>query len=109
VRLTEERLERAERFIATRGRNIIVVARFIDGLRQTNGIIAGATALPWRQYAPRDAAGGLLWTVLWVGVGAVAGDNIEQLRRYQAWILGAAGLVALGILLRYLYRRRRHS
>src|SRR4051812_41136314 len=38
VRLTEERIVRAERFIATRGKNIIVFARFVDGLRQTNGI-----------------------------------------------------------------------
>ncbi|MER7276551.1 DedA family protein [Dactylosporangium sp. NPDC000244] len=107
VGLTEQRLERAERFIATRGKNIIVVARFIDGLRQTNGIIAGATALPWRQYAPRDAIGGVVWTALWVTVGAVAGNNVEQLRRYQLWILGGAGVVALVLLVRYLLKRRR--
>jgi hypothetical protein len=27
-----------------------VVARFIDGLRQLNGVIAGITAMPWRQF-----------------------------------------------------------
>ncbi|WP_433204640.1 DedA family protein [Dactylosporangium sp. CS-047395] len=107
VRLTEERLARAERFIATRGKNIIVLARFVDGLRQTNGLIAGATALPWRQYAPRDAAGGVLWTALWVTVGAVAGNNIEQLRRYQLWILAAAALIALALAARHLFKRHR--
>ncbi|GAA3287540.1 MULTISPECIES: DedA family protein [Dactylosporangium] len=109
IGLTEARLERAERFMATRGRNIIVAARFVDGLRQTNGIIAGATALPWRQYAPRDAAGGVLWTALWVTIGAVAGNNIDNLRRYQLWVLGAAAVLGLGLLVRHLVRRRRHT
>ncbi|MFI5910479.1 DedA family protein [Dactylosporangium sp. NPDC051541] len=109
IGLTEPRLERAERFVATRGKNIIVVARFVDGLRQTNGIIAGATALPWRQYAPRDAVGGALWTALWATVGAVAGNNLQSLRRYQLWLLGAFAVLALGILARYLLRRRRNK
>jgi membrane protein DedA with SNARE-associated domain len=107
VGLSEARFERAERFVATKGKNVVVIARFVDGLRQTNGIIAGATALPWRQYAPRDAAGGVLWTALWVSVGAVAGNNLEQLRRYQLWVLAAAGVLGLGVLVRYLLKRRR--
>jgi membrane protein DedA with SNARE-associated domain len=106
VGLTEPRLARAERFIATRGRNIIVVARFIDGLRQTNGLIAGATALPWRQYAIRDGVGAVLWTALWVTVGAVAGNNLERLQRYQALVVVAVAAVALFFLIRYALRRR---
>jgi membrane protein DedA with SNARE-associated domain len=109
VRLTEERIARAERFIATRGKNIIVLARFVDGLRQTNGIIAGATALPWPQYAVRDAVGAVLWTALWVTVGALAGNNIESIGRYRAWVLGAIGVLVLGFLIRYLLKRRRSA
>ena len=111
VGLTEPRLARAEDFFARRGRNIVVVARFVDGLRQTNGLIAGAIALPWRQYAVRDAIGGALWTALWVSVGAFAGGNLDRvhafLRRYETPALVVAGvLLASGVLV-YVVRRRR--
>ena len=41
VFLTAERLEKAEAFFARHGAKIIAIARFIEGLRQANGIIAG--------------------------------------------------------------------
>ncbi|HTJ40237.1 MAG TPA: DedA family protein [Dactylosporangium sp.] len=108
VRLTEERLARAERFIATRGRNIVIVARFVDGLRQTNGLICGAMVLPWRQYALRDGLGAVLWTALWVTVGAVAGENLNRIARYKLPALLAAVAVLAFFLIRYLLRRRAH-
>ncbi|MDG6106517.1 DedA family protein [Dactylosporangium aurantiacum] len=111
VGLTEPRLARAERFFARRGRNIVVVARFIDGLRQTNGLIAGAIALPWRQYTIRDAIGGAAWTALWVSVGAVAGGNLERLRallhRYETPALIVAAGLLVSVSLVYVWRRRR--
>ncbi|MET7427315.1 DedA family protein [Dactylosporangium sp. NPDC005555] len=113
VGLTEPRLARAEHFFARRGRNIIVVARFIDGLRQTNGLIAGAVDLPWRQYAIRDAIGGALWTALWVSIGAFAGGNLDRVRalvhRYETPALIVAGLLLVSLLLVYVWRRRRRG
>ena len=88
-----------------------MVARFIDGLRQTNGLIAGAIALPWRQYAVRDAIGGALWTALWVSVGAFAGGNLDRVRallhRYETPALVVAGLLLVSLSLVYVWRRRR--
>lgn len=111
VGLTEPRLARAEGFFARRGRNIVVVARFVDGLRQTNGLIAGAIALPWRQYAVRDAIGGALWTALWVSVGALAGGNLDRVhafvRRYETPALVAAAVLLVSLALVYVWRRRR--
>jgi len=43
VRLTEERLDKAESFFTRRGGAIVTVARFIEGLRQANGIVAQDT------------------------------------------------------------------
>ena len=43
VFLTEERLDKAERFFDRRGSIVITFARFVEGLRQANGIIAGIT------------------------------------------------------------------
>ncbi|MEV6929808.1 DedA family protein [Dactylosporangium sp. NPDC051485] len=106
LRRLGKRGEKAERFVATRGRNIIVVARFIDGLRQTNGLLAGATGLPWGQYAIRDGIGAVLWTALWVTVGAVAGNNLGRIERYRLPVAIAVGVVATGFLIWYLIKRR---
>ena len=46
VFLTEARLDKAAGFFDRHGAWIITVARFIEGLRQANGIVAGITA-PW--------------------------------------------------------------
>lgn len=111
VGLTEARLARAEEFFARRGSNIVVVARFIDGLRQSNGLIAGAVAMPWPQYFIRDAIGGALWTALWVSVGAFAGGNLDRVRhfveRYEVAV--AVVVVVLTGLLLLWYLMKRHA
>jgi len=108
--LTEPRLTRADDFLARRGRNIIVVARFVDGLRQTNGLIAGALGMPWVQYAVRDGIGGALWTAMWVSIGAFAGGNLGHVRhfleRYETPAALTLGAVAVLLLLRYLMKHR---
>ncbi|GGM25486.1 DedA family protein [Dactylosporangium sucinum] len=113
VGLTEARFARAERFIAERGLNVVFIARFIDGLRQTNGLIAGAVALPWRAYVTRDAIGGVAWTAVWVTIGAVTGGNLGRIRHWlthdELRFALAAAVVAGIALWWYLRRRRRPS
>jgi membrane protein DedA with SNARE-associated domain len=57
VFLTEERLAQAEYFFNRHGGKIIVVARFIEGLRQANGIIAGISGMHWRRFIVFNALG----------------------------------------------------
>jgi membrane protein DedA with SNARE-associated domain len=61
VRLTEERLNRAQAFFERHGGWIIVVARFIEGLRQANGIVAGTTGMRWWRFLIFNALGAALW------------------------------------------------
>ncbi len=65
VMLTEKRLARAESFFTRHGGKIVIVARFIEGLRQANGIIAGITRMPWLRFLAFNALG----AALWVGTG----------------------------------------
>lgn len=50
VMLTSERLDKAEGFFCRHGGKVVVAARFIEGLRQANGIVAGTARMPWRQF-----------------------------------------------------------
>jgi membrane protein DedA with SNARE-associated domain len=113
VFLTPERLARAEGFFARRGGRIVLVARFIDGLRQFNGVIAGITAMPWRTFLLYNTIGAALWVGFWTTIAYLLGANlieiIEHAHRYQWWAI-AAGVLAVGgyvaLHVRHIRRRR---
>jgi membrane protein DedA with SNARE-associated domain len=116
VFLTPERLERAEGFFARRGGRIVIVARFIDGLRQFNGVIAGITAMPWRTFLLFNAIGAALWVGWWTTVAYLLGTHlveiIEHAHKYKWW---AIALVAVAVItyvvlhVRHIRRRRAKS
>ncbi|MFH9350804.1 DedA family protein [Kitasatospora sp. NPDC017646] len=115
VLLTPARMERADGFFARHGGKVVVVARFVDGLRQYNGIIAGTTEMPWRRFAPFNLLGAALWTAVWGTFGYVAGANIGTVYRtairYQLWFAIGLGLLVAAFLVRQAlrYRRRRRE
>jgi membrane protein DedA with SNARE-associated domain len=114
VLITPERLERAERFFARRGNRIVVVARFIDGLRHLNGVIAGITAMPWRTFLIYNAIGAALWVGWWTTISYLLGTHlveiIEQVHRYKWWAMAVVAVaVAAYIVLHVRHIRRRRA
>ncbi|MDH6708461.1 membrane protein DedA with SNARE-associated domain [Kitasatospora sp. MAA19] len=113
VLLTPARMERADGFFARHGGEVVTVARFVDGLRQANGIIAGTTEMPWRRFQPFNLLGAALWTGVWATFGYLAGANIGTVYRtairYQLWFAVGLGLVVAALLLRQVLRYRRRS
>ncbi|KQV14311.1 MULTISPECIES: DedA family protein [unclassified Kitasatospora] len=111
VLLTPARMERGEQFFARHGVKVVTAARFIDVLRQTNGVVAGTTGMSWRRFLPPNVLGAVLWVGVWGGAGYLAGDNIgplyEQLVRYQLLVLVALGVLLAGLVGYRLWRRRR--
>jgi membrane protein DedA with SNARE-associated domain len=112
VFLTSERLEKAERFFDRHGGKIIAIARFIEGLRQANGIIAGLTKMRWLRFLAFNALGAALWVGTWVSVGYFAGQHINtiynDITTYSLYVLIAAVVLLAGWLLLHL-RKRRHT
>jgi membrane protein DedA with SNARE-associated domain len=110
VFITEERLETAEGFFARQGGKIVTVARFVEGLRQVNGIIAGISGMHWLRFLAFNALGAALWVGTWVSVGYLAGSHIEtiyhEVNRYSLYILAAAGALILALIARRLRQRR---
>ncbi|MCJ7819518.1 MAG: DedA family protein, partial [Syntrophales bacterium] len=62
------RLARLEEKFRRYGGGVVLVARFFDGLRQVNGIVAGMLAMPWKVFTGFNVLGALLWTGVW-GLG----------------------------------------
>src|SRR5262249_58976310 len=111
VLLPPERLDKAEGFFARHGGKVVVAARFVEGLRQLNGIIAGIAEMPWRRFLVFNTLGAALWVGVWASIGYLAGDNIQaiytQLTRYSMIVLIALAVVAAALIARSVRRRRR--
>jgi len=110
VFLTPRRLDTAERFFARHGGKVVTIARFVEGLRQANGVIAGITGMPWRRFLGFNALGAALWVGLWVTLGDLAGTNITPIyniiQRFSLYLLIGLGVVIVALIARHLLRRR---
>jgi membrane protein DedA with SNARE-associated domain len=111
VFLTEERLDKAEGFFDRRGAIVITFARFVEGLRQANGIIAGITGMHWRRFLIFNALGAALWVGTWVSLGYLAGNHITTIYHYitvySYYVLIALAVLLVGYIALRLRRRRR--
>jgi membrane protein DedA with SNARE-associated domain len=109
--LTEERLDKTEAFFNRHGGKIIVVARFIEGLRQANGIIAGITGMRWRHFLAYNVVGAALWVGAWVSIGYFAGSSIDSIyhaiTRYSTYVLIALVVLVVAYIIWRVRRRRR--
>jgi membrane protein DedA with SNARE-associated domain len=110
VFLTAERLDKAEYFFDRHGGKIIVAARFIEGLRQANGIVAGITGMHWKKFVVFNTLGAALWVGVWVTLGYLAGNHIitiyDQVTRYSLYLLIALVVLIAALIARWLLRRR---
>lgn len=110
VFITHERLLRAENFFEHQGGKVIIVARFIEGLRQANGIIAGLTGMKWLRFLMYNSIGAVLWVGCWLTIGVTAGDHIttiyHEITRYS---LIAVGLAAIALIVYVLVHRAKRK
>src|SRR5690242_4493348 len=109
--LTRERLDKTARFFDRHGGKVIVIARFVEGLRQANGIIAGITGMHWSKFVPFNALGAALWVGVWVSIGYFSGSHInsiyETAARYQLYFGIVVGLLLLAFIGHRVWRWRR--
>ena len=104
-----DRLARLEGYFRRYGGGVVIVARFVDGLHQVNGIVAGMLEMPWRVFTGFNVLGAALWTGVW-GLGAYWLDTEistvhRAFRRVELFVL-ALTLVGVLALMVYLFRHR---
>ncbi|MGH3413995.1 MAG: DedA family protein [Marmoricola sp.] len=111
VFLTPKRLDKAEDFFARHGGKVVTVARFIEGLRQANGLIAGITQMRWRDFLAFNALGAALWVGCWSAVGYYSGSHIDaiygKVHDYSIYVAIAVAVAIVALVARHLVRRRR--
>ena len=108
IGLNPDRLKKIEEIFARFGPATVALARFVNILRQLNGVVAGTLNMDWRQFLIFNAVGGALWVLVWGFAGFYLGEHLSMISSF-ARDLGVAGaIVVLAILLAvllYAWRR----
>ena len=64
------------------GLAVLCVAKFVPGLDAVMPPLAGAEGVPLARFLPLDAAGSLLWSVFYTGLGYVFSNQLEAAIRW---------------------------
>jgi len=111
VLIKPHHLDRAESVVYKYGGIVVILARYIVGLREANGIIAGITRMRWQTFTFFNAVGACAWVATWVTIGDLAGDHIDTIytdvNRYSLYVLIALAVLAAGYTGWRLVKRRR--
>lgn len=105
--ISEERLAKVDRSYARWGIWIVVLAPYIDGLRQLNAFVAGMLELPWWRFAIANLAGSIIWVGGWVGGVYLIDEHLPGIvpaLKAMAPLLLAMAAAALITLFIYLFR-----
>jgi len=105
------RFERMERLCQRHGSKLVLVARFIDGVRQLSNFLVGILQMPPLLFLLMTSLGAALWVGVW-GLGAFFLDRnfhtfaigFSYLSPYT-WAVTLLVVLSLGI---YLFRRNHH-
>src|SRR5215472_7834407 len=113
VMIKPHHLDRAEAIVDRYGGIVVVVARFIVGLREANGVIAGITQMRWLTFTVFNVIGAAIWVATWVTIGDLAGDHIDtiyaDINRYSLYVFGALVALLAGYIAWRVIRRRRRG
>jgi len=108
--ITPAKLEAVERQIRRRGNLVVVVARFLPGLRAPTFFTVGHLRMPLWEFLLFDGAAALISAPLWVCLGFYFGSDVQvvakEASRFGHYILTAVAVAVLFFGLRWIRARR---
>jgi membrane protein DedA with SNARE-associated domain len=110
IGLTAPRFDAVEATFTRYGPATVAFARFVNVLRQLNGVVAGTLGMAWPRFLLFNALGAALWVGLWVLGTFYFSERMPVIVRaaHHVGIVGAAIVaVALVVALVLLLRGRR--
>jgi membrane protein DedA with SNARE-associated domain len=108
--VTPAKLEAVEKQIRRRGNLVVIIARFLPGLRAPTFFTVGHARMPLWEFVLFDGAAALVSAPLWVGLGFWLGSDLQALAReasrFSHYILLAVALVLFALWVRWWQARR---
>jgi len=112
--LTPERYAAVQEKFRRHGSRVLVLARFLPGLRSPIFVTAGMSrTVPFWRFLLLDGLAALFSVPLWIVLGYLGADNrvwlAAWLHRSRTGVLVAVGLILLAALVAWQVRRRREA
>jgi len=111
IGITADRLSQVEAVFGRYGSVTVAFARFVNVLRQLNGVVAGMLKMDWRRFLFFNALGGALWVSAWTLTGFYLGAHVPDIKAIAHDLERAGAILGLGVLLAALvfgFQRLRH-
>src|SRR3954453_7236000 len=105
VRVRESHLKVARYVFDRHGEKVVFFGRFVALLRTYAAFLAGVGQMQWRRFLVANAAGGIVWALIFGFLGFYGQKAFERLSTPINVTLGVIGLI--GIVAVTLYLRRR--
>jgi membrane protein DedA with SNARE-associated domain len=108
-----DHLHRIERWFGRYGTRVILVSRFLTGIRSAVALAAGLGEVPRGKMLLFTTLSTLLWNGLIVGLAVALGSNWQAIydfaRLYNRLVLAFLGLAALALAVHWRLRGRRQK
>jgi membrane protein DedA with SNARE-associated domain len=111
IGITADRLTQVEAVFGRYGSVTVAFARFVNVLRQLNGVVAGMLKMDWRRFLFFNALGGALWVSAWTLTGFYLGAHVSDIKEVAHDLERAGAILGLGVLIAALvfgFQRLRH-
>ena len=112
IGINADRLNRVEAVFARYGPVTVAFARFVNILRQLNGVVAGMLKMDWKRFLIFNALGGALWVSVWTLAGFYLGEHVSDIKVIAHDLEHAGAIFGIGVLIAALvfgFWRLRHA
>jgi membrane protein DedA with SNARE-associated domain len=99
IGINADRLNRVEAFFKRYGPATVAFARFVNVLRQLNGVVAGMLKMEWKRFLVFNALGGALWVSVWTLAGYYLGEHVSDIKVIAHDLEHAGAIVGIGVLI----------
>jgi membrane protein DedA with SNARE-associated domain len=109
IGISGDRLRRVEAVFARYGPVTVAFARFVNVLRQLNGVVAGTLKMNWKRFLLFNALGGALWVGAWTLAGFYLAKHVSNVRVLAHDLEHGGAVLGVGLLvaaLVYIFYRR---
>jgi membrane protein DedA with SNARE-associated domain len=94
----ERRQQKTRRLFVDHGGPVLIIGRFVPGLRLLCALTAGSTGMPLRRYVRYEVAGAALWSLYASTIGYVVGVRLEGVLWVSLLVSGVAtAVVSIGV------------
>jgi len=107
VRLDQAKVKVARYLFLRFGPAVVFFGRFVSILRAYAAFLAGTSRMPWPRFLFFNATGGIVWATLYGTAAYLLGNQIDRLSGPVAIAFGAAGVLAIVLIVIVVRRKER--